>query len=360
MGPWGREAQKSLDTVTIPHDHVIGCNHLQWTGRNSADWELCGAGVGFTGRIHLHWHCLDKVKAAIMAIVKGYSWGLFDCLFLIGHNWTLNSISLSIRSQVTLEISVYNPLSRQFVFCWSSHVLLKNLLLLYVRVCMCVEVRGQLYVVSNLFPSLYGSIWRANSDVHGNGQPRLQVLKERIVNCLYFGIFFFILRRGGEKYLRWLPVVVEDEEPRDGYIQNDLEQMVPWYRCGRCFLVLTIFMASSETWQPEWEVEVCVEAQCHWGGQSTKDSTELNSPPRKPLLPQRVRLSKFFCLSLWWRCHLETDLFPHFLMLYLEIIAYLQGCGKNSTESLIQFPPSFPMVATWTTPLQFKKKKPAN
>lgn len=193
MGPWGWETQKSLDTVTIPHDHVIGCNHLQWTGRNSADWELCGAGVGFTGRIHLHWHCLDKVKAAIMAIVKGYSWGLFDCLFLIGYNWTLNNISLSIRSQVTLEISVYNPLSKQFVFCWSSHVLLKNLLLLYVKVCMCVEVRGQLYVISNLFPSLYGPIWRSNSDVHGNGQPRLQVLKERFVNCLYFGNFFYIL-----------------------------------------------------------------------------------------------------------------------------------------------------------------------
>lgn len=133
--------------------------------------------------------------------------------------------------------------------------------------------------------------------------------------------------------------------------------MVPWYRCGGCFLVLTIFMASSETWQTEWEVEVCVEAQCHWGGQSTEDSTKLSSPPLQPLLPQRVRLSKLFCLSLWWRCHLETDLVPHFLILYLEIIAYLQGCGKNSTESLIQFPPSFPMVAAWTTPLQLKKKQ---
>lgn len=174
---------------------------------------------------------------------------------------------------------------------------------------------------------------------------------------VYISTIFFYFRRGGEKYLRWLPVVVGDEGPRDGYLQNDLGQMVPWYRCGGCFLVLTIFMASSETWQTEWEVEVCVEAQCHWGGQSTEDSTELSSPPLQPLLPQRVRLSKLFCLSLWWRCHLETDLVPHFLMLYLEIIAYLQGCGKNSTESLIQFPPSFPMVATWTTPLQLKKKK---
>lgn len=126
-------------------------------------------------------------------------------------------------------------------------------------------------------------------------------------------------------------------------------------RYGGCFLVLIIFMASSEKGQNEWEVEFCVEAQCHWGGQSTKDSTELNCPPLNSLLPQRAKFSKLFSLSLWWRCHLETDLFPSFLMLYLEIIAYLQGCGKNSTESLIHFPPSFTMVATRTTPLQLKK-----
>lgn len=196
MGPWGWEAQKSLDTVTIPQDHVTGCNCLHWTGRNSVDESYVVLVLAslvkstFTGVV------LTKSKLLrwewSVAIVKGYSWGLFDVLFLLGYNWTFNNISLSIRSHVTLEISVYTPLSKQFVCCWSSHVLLK-IYYQCVSGCACMwksEDNSTLYVISNLFPSLYGSIWRSNSNVHGNGQPRLQVLKGRFVNCLYFGNYF--------------------------------------------------------------------------------------------------------------------------------------------------------------------------
>lgn len=139
-----------------------------------------------------------------------------------------------------------------------------------------------------------------------------------------------------------------------------------------------IFKMTLDKWCPDtdvvgvswyWSLHGLIRDMTKWvGSRGLCGSTmSLRWTEYEGLYRAKLSTSQFFAASesqtfkallfKWWRCHLETDLFPHFLMLSLEIIAYLQGCGKNSRESLIQFPLSFLMVATWTEPLQLKKQQ---
>lgn len=154
---------------------------------------------------------------------------------------------------------------------------------------------------------------------------------ERFVNCFYFDIFF---KEEEEKdisgdCLIWLEI--RDQEM--GISKMTLDKWCPdtvkkkWH----------VFLGISHLHSLMWE-RTCmrsrddVKPQCHWVRQSIEDSAEAKCPPLSSLLlsKSQTNTSKALLFESLTKVSLgDSDLFPCFFMLYLEIIAYPTGMRQK-------------------------------